>query len=364
MLSVHFTPPRLAGPGPRRHRRGDNTYSNTPADYRLGTFWLLYERRAVNGGAVENLPSSMATWALTANLNPYISSSEDVINPGLSGVEKASKTEQTLNDHGNVTERKQYGYYTPGASAPLARTFTYSYLGSTAYTSRHIWNRLLSVTMQKPGGSLITLVTNLYDIYPFSSAPQVAFPALLRQHDTAAYGTAMIYRGNVSTVTSPGKVLNLTYDYTGNLLATADGYGHSASRVMDWNRNYAVPKTVTGGSLQTALSWNSYNAPLSATGPNGDVSLTSYDGYARPASRTAANGSVTTFTYSATAPHWTLAVTGTRWTKSWVDGLGRVMKTEAGYNPGGAPVTVSIAESKYAPCACTPVGKLWKTSLP
>ena len=142
---------------------------------------------------MENLRSSVATWAQTANGNPYISSSEEVINPGLSGVEKASKTEQTLNDHGNLVERKQYGYYTPGGAAPLVRTFSYSYLGSSAYTSRHIWNRLLSVTVQKPGGSLITLATNLYDIYPYGAAPQVAFPALLRQHDTAAYGTAMIY---------------------------------------------------------------------------------------------------------------------------------------------------------------------------
>ena len=320
-------------------------YVNTAADYRLGLFWLLYERQWVPGPGA-SIRSSAATWAQTPSGNPYISENVEVMDVNSTSVARASKTEQTIDDHGDLTWRKQYGYYTPGGAAPLVRTFSYAYLGSSAYTSRHIWNRLLTVTVQKPGGSLITLATSLYDLYPYGAAPQVAFPALLRQHDTAAYGTAMIYRGNVSTVTSSGRVLTLTYDYTGNLLATADGYGHSASRVMDWNRNYAVPKTVTGGSLQTALSWNSYNAPLSATGPNGDVSLTSYDGYARPASRTAANGSVTTFTYSATAPHWTLAVTGTRWTKSWVDGLGRAVKTEAGYNPGGAPVTVSSGEGK------------------
>ena len=90
----------------------DNTYFNTAADYRLGLVSALWERGFTP--SLVNLRSSSSTWEQTPNGNPYISSSENVINPGLSGVEKASKTEQTLNDHGNVTERKQYGYYTPG----------------------------------------------------------------------------------------------------------------------------------------------------------------------------------------------------------------------------------------------------------
>jgi hypothetical protein len=92
-------------------------YFNTAADYRMGLPWLQFDRRAVGGGAVENLRSAAFTWAQTANGNPYISATEEVINPGLTVVEKASKIEQTLNDHGNVTERRQYGYYTPGGNA-------------------------------------------------------------------------------------------------------------------------------------------------------------------------------------------------------------------------------------------------------
>ena len=60
----------------------------------------------------------------------------------------------------------------------------------------------------------------------------------------------------------------------------------------------------------------------------------------------------------------TTATTGTRWTKTTVDGFGRTIKVEAGYNTGVTPTTVSVVDTMYAPCACTPVGKLWKTSLP
>lgn len=47
-----------------------------------------------------------------------------------------------------------------------------------------------------------------------------------------------------------------------------------------------------------------------------------------------------------------------------MDGFGRTIKTEAGYNTGPSPTTVSVVDVKYAPCACTPIGKLWQQSLP
>ena len=95
----------------------------------MGLFSSLYERGLTPG--LVNMRSTAATWSQTANGNPFIGATEEVIQPGVSGVEKASKVEQTLNDHGNLTERKQYGYYTQGGTAPLVRTFTYTYLATS-----------------------------------------------------------------------------------------------------------------------------------------------------------------------------------------------------------------------------------------
>jgi hypothetical protein len=83
--------------------------------------------------------------------------------------------------------------------------------------------------------------------------------------------------------------------------------------------------------------------------------------YAGPGSRTEANGRVTTFTYSTAAPHWSRATSGSRWTQSYVDGFGRVTKTETGH---GQSTVVSVVDSVYGPCACSPLGKLVKQSLP
>ncbi len=46
--------------------------------------------------------------------------------------QKQSKTEQTLDTHGNVTETKLYDY---GNLTTPARTYTNTYLGGTDYTS-------------------------------------------------------------------------------------------------------------------------------------------------------------------------------------------------------------------------------------
>lgn len=64
----------------------------------------------------------------------------------------------------------------------------------------------------------------------------------------------------------------------------------------------------------------------------------------RDGERTEANGAVTTLTYSS-APHFTKATTGTRFTKTYVDGLGRTKKVESGYVQGGVDTVVSIVEN-------------------
>ena len=63
-------------------------------------------------------------------------------------------------------------------------------------------------------------------------------------------------------------------------------------------------------------------------------------------------------------PYVTLATTGTQWTRTIADGFGRPKRVDTGYKTGSTPTTVSMVEMKYTPCACTPMGKVWKTSLP
>jgi len=70
---------------------------------------------------------------------------------------------------------------------------------------------------------------------------------------------------------------------------------------------------------------------------------------------------VTNYTYndSSTAASVT-ATTNGKWVKSSLDGLGRTVKVEAGYGT----TTVSITETVYEPCACSPMGKVKRVSRP
>ena len=67
-----------------------------------------------------------------------------------------------------------------------------------------------------------------------------------------------------------------------------------------------------------------------------------------------------TYTYS-TPGRYSMATSAKKFTKTTVDGLGRTLKVETGYNPS---VVESVVDTEYAPCACTPMGKLKRVSQP
>ena len=47
----------------------------------------------------------------------------------------------------------------PAQPRPLARTYNYTYLSTSAYTNLNILNRVLQVTVRKPGCALFGLVS-------------------------------------------------------------------------------------------------------------------------------------------------------------------------------------------------------------
>ncbi len=55
-----------------------------------------------------------------------------------------------------------------------------------------------------------------------------------------------------------------------------------------------------------------------------------------------------------------MQTTNGRFVRTTVDGFGRPRLTESGYGT----TVVSVVENEYQPCACTPIGKLYRTSRP
>ena len=99
------------------------------------------------------------------------------------------------------------------------------------------------------------------------------------------------------------------------------------------------------------------------TGLNGEQLSTSYDGNGRPLTSTSPYGAVTTYAYSGagTVPGWQTKSGPDGFTKTTLDGLGRTIKVERG--PSSASITSKV-DTVYAPCACSPLGKLSQVSQP
>ncbi len=127
------------------------------------------------------------TWIPDANGNFYVGTTLNTYNPGSTQV--VSQTNQTVDVYGNVTQVKKFNF---GNLTTPARTYNYSYLNSSNYTSRYIYNRLVSATVTD-GTNTVTLASNTYDVSAFSTmsgSPQ--------EWDTAYAGQT--YRGNVVSV--------------------------------------------------------------------------------------------------------------------------------------------------------------------
>ena len=90
---------------------------------------------------------------------PYVSTVVNKLNPNTSS-EADTKTVQTLDTHGNLTQSQAFDY---GNLNTPSRTYNYYYLTGSNYTSRNIYNRLTSATVTPAGGSTITVVTNSYE---------------------------------------------------------------------------------------------------------------------------------------------------------------------------------------------------------
>jgi YD repeat-containing protein len=108
-------------------------------------------------------------------------------------------------------------------------------------------------------------------------------------------------------------------------------------------------------SATYASSWS----VTSMTGPNGAQSTTTYDSYGRPSQSTIPDGATTTYTYTYNPPTQTATVNG-RWQTTTLDGFGRTLRVQK----GNGSTVVSTVDTQYAPCACSPLGKMWRVSQP
>ena len=322
-------------------------------------------RSAGRGGVA--LAHTDYTWSAD-NGNVYVGSVVNTLNPGASQVQ--SKNTQILDSAGNLTVSAVYEY---GNLVTPARTYNYSYLTDANYTNRWTRNRVTQVTMN---GTV--LVTNTYDGYtagPCSPVAGLTARTGLALHDDTNFGLGFAYRGNLTRSVSVGGVQCLGYETTGVVTGTMDGAGRFVMAAPSSSTNYSLPGVLTPGgnaNLQTSITYADSWAVTSLTGPNGANGTTTYDSLGRPQSTRIPDGAVTDYTYAgyqatggAGAQQTATLGTGTaaRWKRTSLDGFGRVVRVESG-NGASTNVAVSQVDTEYGPCACSPLGKLKRVSMP
>jgi RHS repeat-associated protein len=294
------------------------------------------------------------TWTLDSVSRPYVGSVLTTLDPG-QPYSKQSKVEQTFGKYGNVTQRKVYDY---SSLTTPARTYTYTYLHSAQdyARTRYIVNRITNGTVSN-GSQTLTTTTASYDACCVGNLSGVTLLDDGTVSGSNYFSPSMLFRGNPYIVTGYGSP-QVTYQYyiTGTHYSITSG-GHAT--YVTPTANAAVPGSVTVGSLSETFSWNSFLGLTLDTKPNNAQSSIAYDSYARPTSTTSPHGATTTYTYT-TSPGSTKATTNNKWVKTTYDGLGRAIKVETGN--GGT--TVSVVDTEYEPCACSPMGKVKRVSRP
>jgi RHS repeat-associated protein len=295
------------------------------------------------------------TWTQNSSGNPYISISDSILEVGTAN-QKIIRVDQALDAYGNVTQSRQYDF--DNVTVPV-KTYVSTYVTDENYISKNIFNRLLTNDVSD-GTQTIRLATNTYDSQPLTNRTGLTY------HDTANYGTGMIYRGNLTKQVSPGSTVNIQYDIAGNTVKTDDNNGHSVSTAMDSTKNYAVPSQITPNTeanLASRYSFNNALDPSSSTMPNNLSVSTLYDSYGRISSQSLPSGDVQNYNYFIGYPQPPLrrSVSGTsRSITTSMDGLGRVIKEE---NSATNLPTVTVSKV-YDSCGCTPLGKVKKVSQP
>ncbi len=307
------------------------------------------------------------TWAQTpTSSNPYIQTTVTTLNPGAS--QSAKQTVQTLDQYGNLLTQQVYNFISSGGSfGSPARTYTNTYLSSSNYTSQYIFNRLVSSTVTD-GINTALLAQNLYDNQTnFSYCPYIlSLTNITSQHEhDAAYGTSFVYRGDVFISVTPTTTTCSELDIDGNPVNSLVN-GVESTVTNSSTNNYAVPSQITTNSLTSTMNWSGFLGLSSATGPNGDTGSINYDSNARPTTTVSPYGATTYYTYNdSSSPPNKLAMTNSHGSKTVMDGFARTIQTITGYGSSSSiSTTISTVDTQYAPCGCSPLGKLYRQSQP
>jgi RHS repeat-associated protein len=338
------------------------TASSSAPVWQLGLLSEFVQKPSVTSGTI--FKDDTLTWSQDPAGNPYVSSKTSVTDEGTSNQQSALST-QTLDQYGNVTQSVIYPYN--NTTTPL-KTYTNTYMNSSTYVSNYIFNRLSTTTLTPLGGSQITLLQNYYPdsnpnwavgSVPTNPAPHVYdnSPPIPANHRGLVYATS---------TPSPSSSCWNYYQFSGAISSITCNDGKTLTSSSNSGTNYSAPQALSTESYSETIGYTSWLGVTQTTGANGEQINMTYDSAGRPV--------------SAVSPYWTSGTVGTTsWQYNWyplpattvqtgtdgvttsvLDGLGRPIHVGRGDSSG----VKSYTDTLYAPCACSPLGKVQQVSQP
>ena len=326
-------------------------------------------------GSTNGITHDYYTWSQNAGGHPYISAKTSLMDEGTGNQQSALST-QAQDGYGNTTQTVVYPF---NNTLTPVKTYNSSYLNAAGYAANYIFNRLLTTTLTT-GGAVKTLVNNYYDgkvatgqpAYPttpsacgqFSGNNWIGeysggtgFPGNLLDSQALAFAS----RGQVSASVTPAvTTCGALYPWGAtNITAASDGSGTSST--LSSATNYAAPDTFTTQSYGQNLAYNAWLGVTGTTGLNGEQLSVAYDYYGRPTFSRSPYGAAMFYAYATSLPFQQTKTGPDGFTRTTLDGLGRTIRVERGYSASNIQ---SVVDTVYAPCACSPLGKIQKVSAP
>ncbi|MFN9892359.1 MAG: hypothetical protein ACK58M_03895, partial [Acidobacteriota bacterium] len=311
----------------------------------------------------ETVAHRSLAWSLTPNGNPYIAAVTEIVDEGHPDA-KIRRTEQTIDNFGNLLAKREFAY---GSTTAIAREHVYTYETAPAYINKFIRNLVKTVTLKRPGDADVLVLSNNYDQDPGYLA---AMPGAT-VHDPRFAGFGEPTRGNLSSATSLGSFRRFYYNTGGTVVSSFDQSGRVVSINPNSGRNAAGPAAVTANGTTTPATFAAVLNLTQTTGANGATATFTWDGMRREKSQTFPSGAVINHTYglgSAPGASWHKVTTGIapnlRWTRTLFDGFGRTLEVTTGHQINSTETAVTKVKTEYTPCACSSIGKVLRVSMP
>jgi RHS repeat-associated protein len=173
----------------------------------------------------------------------------------------------------------------------------------------------------------------------------------------------ILYKGLLATSATNTKAIGMSYYRYGGVASVSATDGTTATASASAGTNYAAPESISVQNYSQTVSYNAWLGITSQTGANGEQLSMTYDNYGRPYSGTSPYGAVTSYTYGTAAPYTQTESGPNGVTITTLDGFGRAVLVQRG-DSTSPDSTTSYTATVYAPCVCSPLGKVQQVSMP